>query len=120
MSINFDWKIEQLLVDANSANRANVVTTAAWRCTGKSVVDGEEFVSGLFGKCEFDAPTDSFTNYDQLSQEQVLGWCFAMPDVNPDGSSGKGINKAAIESKIEQQILSRIQSQKIEQNIPWN
>ena len=50
----------------------------------------------------------SFTPYANLTQEQVLGWCWA-----------GGVDKAAIESGIQTQIDGQINPPVVQPPLPW-
>ncbi len=68
-----NWIIESLLVRKVEGSNTDVVITADWRCNG---TDGT-YSGTCYGSASFAPPTGSFTPYDQLTQDQVLGWCFA-------------------------------------------
>ena len=59
---DYKWSIEKLVV-----TDGDVVTHVHWRCEAKG------FAS--FGVCDL-VLSDSFTDYDQLTEQQVLNWCF--------------------------------------------
>jgi hypothetical protein len=59
------WSIEQL----NRELSDGLVTTAHWRCTA---VDGDQSVSTC-GSVGFER-SGTFIPYDNLTQEEVLGW----------------------------------------------
>jgi len=82
------WTIATL--ERNLADGGVIV--AHWRATD---VDGEHSASS-YGTCGFtyDASSPDFTPYDQLTQDQVLGWCWS------DGVDKDGI-EASIAAKIE-------------------
>ncbi len=84
------WLIERLLVKPTEGSNTDVVITADWRCNGTETTgsgDTEKSYSGTcYGSCSFAPPTGSFTPYPDLTQEQVLGWCYA-----------NGVDQAAIE-----------------------
>ena len=102
--MNISWIIERLLVKPTEGSLTNVVVTADWRCHG---VDGK--CSGTcYGSASFAPPTGSFTPYDQLTQDQVLGWCFA-----------NGVDQAAIEANVTQQINDQINPPVIAPPLPW-
>ena len=50
----------------------------------------------------------SFTPYDQLTQEQVLGWCWA-----------NGVDKDATEAVVQEAIDSQINPTVIQPPLPW-
>jgi len=63
------------------------VTVAHWRV---SEVDGD-YSASSYGTCGFtyDASSPDFTPYDQLTQDQVLGWCW-----------NDGVDKDGIEASL--------------------
>ena len=74
MANTITWIIEQMNVKPQEDGETNVVVTASWRCNG---TDGT-FYTSVYGACGFSLQQGgSFTPYDQLTQDQVLGWCYA-------------------------------------------
>jgi len=67
------------------------VTVAHWRATD---VDGD-FSASSYGTCGFtyDASASDFTPYDDLTESQVLGWCWA-----------NGVDQDAIEASLAAKI----------------
>jgi hypothetical protein len=53
-------------------------------------------------------PSGTFTPYDQLTQEQVLGWCWA-----------NGVDKTATEANVQSQIDNQISPPTIQPPLPW-
>ena len=58
------------------------VIVAHWRATDSETVgegdDAVTYSASSYGTCGFtyDASSPDFTPYDQLTQDQVLGWCW--------------------------------------------
>jgi hypothetical protein len=99
------WLIERLLVRKVEGTLTDVVITADWRCNGTQ----ESFFGTCYGSCSFAPPSGSgFTPYDQLTQDQVLSWCFA-----------NGVDQAAIEANVTQQINDQINPPIIAPPLPW-
>ena len=69
------------------------VIVAHWRATD---VDGD-YSASSYGTCGFtyDASASDFTPYDDLTESQVLGWCWA-----------DGVDKDAIEASLAAKIES--------------
>jgi len=67
------------------------VTVAHWRATD---VDGD-YSASRYGTCGFtyDASASDFTPYDDLTESQVLGWCWA-----------NGVDQSAIEASLAAKI----------------
>jgi hypothetical protein len=103
--MNISWIIERLLVKPTEGTLTDVVITADWRCNG---TDGT-YSGTCYGSCSFAPPSGSFTPYDQLTEAQVLGWCFA-----------SGVDQKAIEANVTQQINDQINPPVIAPPLPWN
>ena len=69
------------------------VIVAHWRATD---VDGD-YSASSYGTCGFtyDASSPDFTPYDDLTESQVLGWCWA-----------NGVDQDAIEASLAAKIES--------------
>jgi hypothetical protein len=103
--ITLSWIIERLLVRKVECTYSDVVITADWRCNGSQ----ESFSGTCYGSASFAPPSGSgFTPYDQLTQDQVLGWCFA-----------NGVDKTAIEANVTAQIADQINPPVIAPPLPW-
>jgi hypothetical protein len=112
MNISIVWIIERLLVKPTEGDKTDVVITADWRCNGTETIgtgDTEKSYSGTcYGSCSFAPPTGSFTPYPDLTQEQVLGWCYA-----------NGVDQAAIEANVSLQIQNQIDPPVVSLPLPW-
>jgi hypothetical protein len=106
------WIIERLLVKPTEGSLTDVVITADWRCNGTETTgtgDDEKTYSGTcYGSASFAPPSGSFTPYPDLTQEQVLGWCYA-----------NGVDQAAIEANVTAQIADQINPPIIAPPLPW-
>ena len=106
------WLIERLLVKPTEGPNTDVVITADWRCNGTETTgsgDTEQNYSGTcYGSCSFAAPTGSFTPYDELTEQQVLDWCYA-----------NGVDKSAIEANVSLQIQNQINPPVVSLPLPW-
>jgi hypothetical protein len=98
------WIIERLLVKPTEGTLTDVVITADWRCNGSQ----DNYSGTCYGSTSFAPPSGSFTPYDQLTQDQVLGWCFA-----------NGVDQSAIEANVTQQINDQINPPIIAPPLPW-
>lgn len=108
------WLIERLLCKPLEGSNPDVVITADWRCNGTETTgsgDTEQTYSGTcYGSCSFAPPSGSgFTPYPDLTQEQVLGWCYA-----------NGVDKSAIEANVTAQIENQINPPVVALPLPWN
>jgi hypothetical protein len=99
-----NWIIERLLVRKVEGTYSDVVITADWRCNGTQ----DQYSGTCYGSCSFAPPSDSFTPYEDLTQDQVLGWCFA-----------SGVDQTAIEANVSLQIADQINPPIIAPPLPW-
>ena len=102
--ITISWIIERLLVRKVEGTHTDVVITADWRCNGTQ----ESFSGTCYGSCSFQPPSGEFTPYEDLTQEQVLNWCFS-----------NGVDKTAIEANVTAQIENQINPPIIAPPLPW-
>jgi hypothetical protein len=98
------WIIERLLVKPIEGSNPDVVITADWRCNGTD----ETYSGTCYGSCSFQPPSGEFTPYEDLTQEQVLNWCYA-----------NGVDKTAIEANVTQQINDQINPPVVTLPLPW-
>jgi hypothetical protein len=102
--ITLSWIIERLLVKPTEGSLTDVVITADWRCNGTD----ETYSGTCYGSCSFQPPTGSFTPYDQLTEQQVLNWCYE-----------NGVDQAAIEANVSLQIENQINPPVVTLPLPW-
>jgi len=98
------WIIERLLVKPTEGSLTDVVITADWRCNGTQ----DQYSGTCYGSCSFSPPSGEFTPYPDLTQEQVLGWCYE-----------NGVDKTAIEANVTQQIEAQINPPVVTLPLPW-
>ena len=102
--ITLSWIIERLLVKPTEGTLTDVVITADWRCNGSQ----ESFSGTCYGSTSFAPPSENFTPYDQLTEQQVLDWCFS-----------NGVDQKAIEANVTAQIENQINPPIIAPPLPW-
>ena len=106
------WIIERLLVKPTEGSYTDVVITADWRCNGTETTgsgDTEQTYSGTcYGSCSFAPPTGSFTPYNELTEQQVLDWCYQ-----------NGVDQTAIEANVTAQIEAQINPPVVVLPLPW-
>jgi len=104
MNISINWIIERLLVKPTEGDKTDVVITADWRCNGTQ----DQYSGTCYGSASFAPPTENFTPYEDLTEAQVLGWCFA-----------SGVDQTAIEANVTAQINDQINPPVIAPPLPW-
>jgi hypothetical protein len=110
--ITINWIIERLLVKPTEGTLTDVVITADWRCNGTETTgtgdDAKTYSGTCYGSASFAPPSGSFTPYEDLTEQQVLDWCYA-----------NGVDKTAIEANVTAQIESQINPPVIAPPLPW-
>jgi hypothetical protein len=86
----------------------DVVVTAGWRCNGAQTANAVNYTATNYGTSSFPMPEGAFTPYDQLTEAQVLGWCWA-----------NGVDKDSIEASIQAQIDNQINPPIVTPPLPW-
>jgi hypothetical protein len=98
------WKIESMIVNPQDGSHSDVVVTAAWRC---SASDGE-FTASNYGSMGFASPGDDFVAYPDLTEEEVLGWCYA-----------NGVDKDAVEANVARELDMLVNPPTVAKPLPW-
>jgi len=95
MAATFNWTISTLERELSDGG----VIAALWGCAASEESDGKTFSATCYGSCSFtyDPSSPDFVPYDQLTEEQVLGWVWN------DGVD-KDATEAALQTKIDAQI----------------
>ena len=110
--MNISWIIERLLVKPTAGTYTDVVITADWRCNGTETIgtgdDAKTYSGTCYGSTSFQPPSGEFTPYEDLTEAQVLSWCYA-----------NGVDQAAIEANVTQQINDQINPPVIAPPLPW-
>ena len=102
--ITISWLIERLLCKPLEGSNPDVVITADWRCNGLQ----DNYSGTCYGSCSFQPPSGSFTPYPDLTQDQVLNWCYE-----------NGVDKTAIEANVSLQIENQINPPVVTLPLPW-
>jgi len=98
------WVIEWMQTTPTTATPPETVITAGWRCSGVQ----DTYTATNYGMTLFPMPEGSFTPYADLTQEQVLGWCYA-----------NGVDKEATEVSIQANIDNQINPPVVTPPLPW-
>ena len=101
MATEFKWSVPTLERKLDDG----FVFTAHWRCTAS---DGD-FSASSYGTAGFsqDPESASFTPYDQLTEEQVLGWVW-----------NDGVDKESIEASLQSKIDAN-KNPTTANGVPW-
>jgi len=81
MEIIYTWEITAMEVILNQDGLPNVVNNIDWRLI--ATIDGEKYRAEQWAKQYVSAPdANTFTNYEDLTKEQVIGWLENILDVS--------------------------------------
>lgn len=104
METQFTWSIEQMQCAPQQDGETDVVVVACWRCNGVFA----DTYGTAYGACNFTYTGGAFTPYDQLTEDQVLGWCWS-----------NGVDKDAVQAAVDKQIQDQIAPPIIVLPLPW-
>lgn len=78
--ISYTWTIENCVHEVATGG----ITDAYWRVYAQDV-NGEHSAS-VYGSSEFtpDATSENFKPYNEVTEEEILGWVFADSEVNKE------------------------------------
>jgi hypothetical protein len=80
MEIIYTWEITAMEVVLNQDGLSNVVSNIDWRLI--ATVEGKKYRAEKWAKQYVSAPeSDAFTNYEELTKEQVISWLESVLDV---------------------------------------
>lgn len=104
MATLYTWTVQRLETRPQDGPLIDVVVTAFWQCIGIEF----GFGSSACGSCSFTAPGDPFTAYADLTEQQILDWCWA-----------SGVDKNATEARIQTDINNQISPPIVNLPLPW-
>ena len=113
MSATITWVIEWMSTSTIViGGHSEVVINAGWRCNGSQAsVDSQiPYTATVCDIAAFSQPESggSFTPYADLTQEQVLGWCWS-----------NGVDKVAVEANVQALIDAQINPPVAQLPLPW-
>lgn len=109
MAIVNTWNVVQMNEYPEFEGEQDVVCTVHWTLTGTETVGEETYTGSVYGSVGVTInPDEPFTPYNQLTQEQVLGWVW-----------DSGVDKDASEANVAQQIADQINPPVVTLPLPW-
>jgi hypothetical protein len=103
-----DWSIGALDCKVSEDNLSDVVFNVHWRCSATEVDGDKTYSASVYSTCSVPGPGTPFTPYADLTQDQVLGWIWA-----------NGVDKAATEAAVQQQIELQKNPVVVSPPLPW-
>lgn len=104
MPATITWSVTQMDCYPQVQGKTDVVFTVHWTCAGAQ----DPYKANVYGTCTVPMPTGTFTPYASLTQAQVLSWVW-----------DSGVNKAATEAAVQQQINNLITPPVTAPKLPW-
>ena len=107
MAATMEWKVDNLAYYPTKDGQSKVVYEVNWRCNGTEEKDGETYSSSAAGNniIAYDADA-SFTAFDDLTEDQVLGWIWKT-DSDDENDMSKVV-KADIEANVQASVDEHI------------
>jgi hypothetical protein len=101
----FTWTVTQLDCYPQAEGQTDVVFTVHWTCSG---TDGT-YNGSVYSTCNVTYVAGTpYTPYDQLTQDQVLGWIWS-----------SGVDQASAEAAVQSQINNQLNPPVVSPPLPW-
>jgi len=111
MTIEFKWSVEKVQVTEN-----NLITSVDLIVTA---IDKDSGLTTLGNYSRNLTRGDSFTPYEQLTEPQVLAWCFEPIITTLDGQTSTRLIKDEGEAQVTDQISRQLAQKASEPTLPW-
>ena len=99
------WTVTAMDCYPQENGNADVVFNVHWTCSG---TDGA-YSASVYSTCTIPYSGKSFTPYEDLTQNQVLGWVWA-----------SGVDKDATEEAVVHQLNNQINPPVVTPPLPWS
>ena len=100
------WTVTAMDCYPQEGGETDVVFNVHWTCSGVQ----DTYSGSVYSTCSVPAPSGSaFIPYASLTQDTVLGWIWA-----------NGVDKAATEAAVQQQINNQINPPVVTPPLPWS
>jgi hypothetical protein len=121
--ISYKWAINKVqVIPQHDSGVTNVVTNVHWSCVA---TDEDSGISVACAAVKELALGDSFIPYADLTEQQILDWCFATQIVEFKDSNGDVAEtftvqlQPDVETQLAGQIEYRISQKAFEPDLPW-
>jgi hypothetical protein len=105
-----EWTVSAMDCKVSEDNLSDVVYQCHWRCSATEVDGDKTYSASVYSTCSVPGPNPaSFTDYNSLTKDQVLGWIWA-----------NGVDRAATEAAVQQQIYLQKNPVVVSPPLPWN
>lgn len=106
MSITYNWTVTAMDCYPQAEGHTDVVFTVHWTCSGTDGTYNGSVYSTQSVTYKAGAP---YTPYDDLTEDQVLDWIWQA-----------GVDKAATEAAVAQQIANQVNPPVVQPPLPWS
>ena len=106
MATQITWIIEWMQCYPQAEGHTDVVFQVGWRCNGTDGTYNGTVYSTQNVTYKAGAP---YTPYDDLTEDQVLDWIWEA-----------GVDKAATEAAVAQQIANQVNPPVVQPPLPWS
>lgn len=104
MAISYVWKVVQMDCIPQEGQYTDVVVNVHWSCLGTD--SGAS--SNVYGTHALPSAGDPFTDYEDLTESQVLDWCW-----------DTGLDKTAVEASVALAVDSILNPPIVTPPLPW-
>lgn len=109
MNIQYLWNILSMSCKPLEGGQQEVVIDALWQCIGIAQNGQDQVSAAVGGNTKFTyTQGEPFTPYDQLTQQQVLGWVWQQ------------VNQADVEAEVAGKIAVQIAPPVVTPPLPWS
>lgn len=98
------WAVTAMNAYPQAQGQADVVFNVHWTCSGVQ----DTYSASIYNTCQVEFTGGNYTPYNQLTQDQVLGWIWS-----------SGVDKDAAEAAVNQQIENQINPPVVTPPLPW-
>lgn len=104
--MNILWQIEWMRCVPQVEGVEHLVVECGWRATASKDLHS----ANGYGSCTWSQPesVEGFTPYQELTEDQVLGWVFAT-----------NVDRAAVEASLTKQVNDLINPRIVQPPLPW-
>jgi hypothetical protein len=122
MSLTYKWSVTRLQVIPQQDGKSNIVVSVDWRVTAD---DEANKLSASASGIKQLSLGDTFTDFNELTEQQVLAWCFEPEIIEVKDFEGNIVQtitkhlKNEGESQVTGQIERQLVQKAAEPDLPW-
>ena len=103
------WTITAMDAYPQAQGQTDVVFNVHWTCSGTQTENNKTYSASVYSTCSVEFSGGTYTPYEDLTQEQVLGWIW-----------NSGVDKDVTEAAVQQQIDAQINPTVVTPPLPWS